>query len=180
MPARTLAAAVLAAGLALPTADAFARPSTPSVSTRSTTETAAPHARAADRAADRGTVKPRADKWETKVLRLTNARRKAHGVKPLKARKCPDHFAETWTRHMARTGDFEHQSLDPFFRRCDGIRTAGENIAYGYETPRALVRAWMHSPGHRANILNPRFHRIGISGWRSAAGTTYATQDFVG
>jgi uncharacterized protein YkwD len=38
----------------------------------------------------------------------------------------------------------------------------------------------MHSPGHRANILNRHFHRIGVSGWRSAGRTTYATQDFVG
>jgi uncharacterized protein YkwD len=162
MRTHTLAAAVVAAALVLPAAPAVARTSPP------------------DRIDGRGTVKPRADKWEAKVLKLTNARRKAHGVKPLRAGKCPDHFAETWTRHMARTGDFSHQSLDPFFRRCDGIHTAGENIAYGYETARALVSAWMHSPGHRANILNRHFHRIGISGWRSADGTTYATQDFVG
>jgi len=160
-----LAAGALAAALVLPAAHAAAHPS--------------PGDRVdqADRAT---TVKPRSDAWEDKVLKLTNARRKAHGVKPLKAGKCPDHFAETWTRHMARTRVFEHQSLAPFFRRCDGISTAGENIAYGYETPRALVSAWMHSEGHRENILNPRFHRIGVSGWRATNGTTYATQDFVG
>jgi uncharacterized protein YkwD len=38
----------------------------------------------------------------------------------------------------------------------------------------------MHSPGHRANILSPRFHRIGVSGWRATNGQTYATQDFLG
>ena len=41
----------------------------------------------------------------------------------------------------------------------------GENIAYGggsYGTPRAIVRAWMHSPEHRQNILNPAFRQIGI------------------
>jgi len=55
-----------------------------------------------------------------------------------------------------------------------------ENIAYGCSTPRALFSAWMHTPGHRANILSRHFHRIGVSGWRSTSGTTYATQDFVG
>jgi hypothetical protein len=64
--------------------------------------------------------------------------------------------------------------------RCPHTHTAGENIAYGYESPRALVSAWMHSEGHRANILNPHFHRIGVSGWRATNGTTYATQDFLG
>jgi uncharacterized protein YkwD len=159
----TLAAGILAAALVLPAAHAAAQPAAPSP--------------AVERSAE---VKPRSNAWERKVLKLTNARRKAHGVKPLRAGKCPDHFAETWTRHMARTGDFEHQSLDPFFQRCQGISTAGENIAYGYETPRQLVSAWMHSEGHRENILNKHFHRIGVSGWRSTSGTTYATQDFVG
>jgi uncharacterized protein YkwD len=158
-----LAPALLAAALALPAAETVAQ--------------ASPASPQDDRAA---TVRARSDAWEAKVLKLTNARRKAHGVQPLKAGRCPDHFAESWTRHMARTHDFEHQSLGPFFKRCDGISTAGENIASGYETPRALVSAWMHSAGHRANILNRHFHRIGVAGWRSTNGTTYATQDFVG
>jgi uncharacterized protein YkwD len=38
----------------------------------------------------------------------------------------------------------------------------------------------MHSAGHRANILNRHFHRIGVSGWRATNGQTYATQDFLG
>jgi uncharacterized protein YkwD len=125
------------------------------------------------------TVTPRSDAWEAKVLRLTNARRKAHGVRPLKANRCADRLAERWTRHMARTQVLEHQSLTPFFD-CPHTSYAGENIAYGYETPRALVSAWMHSPGHRANILSRHFHRIGVAGWRATNGQTYATQDFLG
>ena len=35
--------------------------------------------------------------------------------------------------------------------------SAGENIAYGYETPEEVVDAWMNSTGHRANILNGDF-----------------------
>ena len=41
----------------------------------------------------------------------------------------------------------------------------GENIAWGESsvgTPRALVKAWMNSPGHRANILNSSFDHVGI------------------
>ncbi len=161
----TLAAGILAAALVLPTAHAAAHTS------------ARPGPVTLERAAK---VRPRSNAWEAKVLKLTNARRKAHGVRPLRAAKCPDHFAETWTRHMARTGAFHHQSLTPFFKRCHGVHIVGENIAAGYPTPRQLVSGWMHSEGHRANILNPAFHRIGISGWRSRSGTTYATQDFVG
>lgn len=59
----------------------------------------------------------------------------------------------------------------------------GENIAWGtgaLGTPRLIVRAWMHSPGHRANILNRRFTRIGVgvapgNPSRYRGGGTYTT-----
>ena len=41
-------------------------------------------------------------------------------------------------------------------------KTAGENIAKGYKTPGAVVNGWMNSSGHRANILNSSFTRIGV------------------
>jgi uncharacterized protein YkwD len=125
------------------------------------------------------TVKARSDRWEARVVALTNHRREDHGRKPLKAASCPDGFAEPWTRHLATQQVLVHQDLGPMLR-CPHTSTAGENIAFGFDSPRALVSAWMHSEGHRANILNPRFHRIGVSGWRATDGTTYATQDFVG
>jgi uncharacterized protein YkwD len=138
---------------------------------------AAGHQRA--QVARAATVKPRSDAWEARVIALTNDRRKAHGRKPLTAAACPDGFAEPWTRHLATKRVLVHQDLSPLLS-CPHTSTAGENIAFGYDTPRALVSAWMHSEGHRANILNPHFHRIGVSGWRATDGTTYATQDFVG
>ena len=125
------------------------------------------------------TVKPRSDHWEARVVALTNQRREAHGRKPLKAAACPDSYAEPWTRHLATKQVLVHQDMAPMLS-CPHTSHAGENIAYGYETPAELVRAWMHSAGHRANILSPQFHRIGVSGWRATNGTTYATQDFVG
>ena len=60
----------------------------------------------------------------------------------------------------------------------------GENIAYGGShlgTPKAIVRAWMHSPEHRHNILNPDFRQIGIGFARGippkpgASGATFTT-----
>jgi uncharacterized protein YkwD len=129
-------------------------------------------------AGEKPQVRPRSNAWEARVLQLTNDRRRAHGVKPLKAAKCPDRFAEPWARHMARTHTLvHHSSLAPLFK-CHAS-SAGENIAEGFETPRALVRAWMSDKGHRDNMLNPRFHRIGIAGVRTH-GVTFAIQDFVG
>jgi uncharacterized protein YkwD len=37
-----------------------------------------------------------------------------------------------------------------------------ENIAAGSETPERVVAQWMSSPGHRANIMNPKLCRIGV------------------
>src|SRR4051812_9019523 len=159
-----LATGLLTAALVLPAAQAAAHPSAPSA--------AEPRTRAAE-------VTPRSDSWEAKVVRLTNARRTAHGRRPLRAAACPDGFAEPWTRHLARTQTLTHPDLEPMLG-CPHTSYAGENIAYGYSTPRALVSAWMHSPGHRANILSRHFHRIGVSGWRATNGITYAAQDFVG
>jgi uncharacterized protein YkwD len=68
------------------------------------------------------------------------------------------------------------------------IGEVGENIGWGTlgdATPRAIVAAWMDSPGHRANILDPRFRdtAVGVVPTRSLppargrAGAIY-TQDF--
>ena len=57
-------------------------------------------------------------------------------------------------------------------------RTAGENIAYGQRTPQEVVTGWMNSPGHRANILNANFGKIGIGVYQASNGTIYWTQLF--
>ena len=57
--------------------------------------------------------------------------------------------------------------------------TSGENIAYGQQTPQAVMEAWMNSAGHRANILNASFRQIGVGHVRSASGVSYWTQLFI-
>ncbi len=56
--------------------------------------------------------------------------------------------------------------------------TYGENIAFGYNTAASVMQAWMNSPGHRANILNPNFTQIGVGVVTNAAGYLFWTQDF--
>ena len=78
---------------------------------------------------------------------------------------------------------FAHQSPtygSPFdMMKAFGIsfRYAGENIAYGYKTPAEVVRGWMNSEGHRANILNASFKEIGVG---YSADGNYWTQQFIG
>jgi uncharacterized protein YkwD len=89
---------------------------------------------------------------------------------------------------MHRRRFFAHQSsggpsLGMRLRRAHyrRYRLAGENLAGGtgaFATPKNIVLAWMASPSHRANMLNPRYREIGLSvmrGWppRGRLGATY-------
>ena len=58
------------------------------------------------------------------------------------------------------------------------FRSSGENIAYGQRTPQEVMKGWMNSSGHRANILNPEFTSIGV-GYQVIGGTPYWVQLFV-
>jgi len=62
-----------------------------------------------------------------------------------------------------------------------GIRfsAAGENIAYGQRTPAEVMKGWMNSPGHRANILSPSYTHIGIGLAKTRNGVNYWTQMFI-
>ena len=57
-------------------------------------------------------------------------------------------------------------------------KLAGENIAWGQKTPEAVVTAWMNSEGHRANIMNSSFSKIGVGNVKNSSGTIYWTQLF--
>ena len=58
------------------------------------------------------------------------------------------------------------------------FKGAGENIAWGQKSPEAVIQAWMNSEGHRANILNKNFTKIGVGYYQNAAGRNFWTQLF--
>jgi len=110
------------------------------------------------------------------VLCLLNAQRRAFGERPLKDNRALDRAAALHDSSMVAGGFFSH--VDPGggtlvdrLRRVHFITAsvrwiAGENLGFGVggaSTPAALVRAWMASPEHRSNILDPSFNRIGIA-----------------
>ena len=128
------------------------------------------------------------------TLCLLNKQRKAHGRRALKSNRRLARAARKHARDMVERKYFSHTSpggvsfVDRIMRQ-DYVNpgegwTLGENLAWGsYQlaTPKSIVRSWMHSPGHRANILNSKFREIGIgvvtgapvSGTENAA--TYST-----
>ena len=54
----------------------------------------------------------------------------------------------------------------------------GENIAFNYPDDNSVMIAWMNSPGHRANILNPNFTQMGVGITYDSGGEPYYTQEF--
>jgi uncharacterized protein YkwD len=54
-----------------------------------------------------------------------------------------------------------------------------ENIAMGQPSVRGVINSWMTSPGHRANILNARYRRLGVAAYRTPDGTIYWCQQFL-
>jgi uncharacterized protein YkwD len=124
------------------------------------------------------------------TLCLLNKQRHAHGLKKLHENKHLDLASQRHANDMSRRNYFAHGDFVGRIRAANYLHganrgyTLGENIAWGswdYSTPANIVVAWMHSPGHRANILNGRFHEIGLGVARGAPvsgqsrGGTYVT-----
>lgn len=111
-------------------------------------------------------AKPMPD-YETLMLGLVNKERIKRGLKPLQFDPELVPVARAHSQDMFAKGYFAHDNLegkDPFDRmRAAGIRfqAAGENLALAQTVEIAHVNL-MNSPGHRANILNPSFGRLGI------------------
>lgn len=140
--------------------------------------------------------------FEDEVLKLTNeARAAGHNcdkegnfgpTTPLKMQPQLRCSSRLHSKYMADTGDFNHTQtstmLDPFARmKAAGyqFRTAGENIAAGQQTPKAVVDGWLDSDGHCRNIMDPGFTELGVGYVVSKAGTglggratPYWTQNF--
>ena len=111
-------------------------------------------------------AKPRPD-YEAEMLDLVNKERTKRGLKPLQFDPDLVPVARAHSQDMFAKGYFAHDNLDgkdPFDRmRAAGIRfqSAGENLALAQTVEIAHVNL-MNSPGHKANILNPAFGRVGI------------------
>jgi len=111
-------------------------------------------------------AKPRPE-LEAKMLELVNEERSKHGLRPLVADPEMAKVARAHSRDMFVRGYFAHTNLDgkdPFDRMSTAkihFKTAGENLALA-QTVEVAHKNLMNSPGHRANILQPAYGRLGI------------------
>jgi uncharacterized protein YkwD len=109
------------------------------------------------------------------ALCLVNQERTSRGLRPLKSNRRLANAAGAHARDMCARGYFSHDSANGA-SFADRIRKAGyvprnafpslgEDLAWGsgsLGTPREIVQSWMNSPGHRANILYPKFREAGM------------------
>ncbi|MET8633915.1 CAP domain-containing protein [Streptomyces sp. NPDC057746] len=120
------------------------------------------------------------------VLALTNAERAAAGLPPLAADPRLTAAAQAHSADMVTRDFYAHTSpegREPWDRAAAAgsrHRAVGENIACGQRSPTEVVRGWMNSPGHRANILKPAFTHLGVGFAGGGRAGTYWTQLFGG
>lgn len=124
--------------------------------------------------------------FQKRVVQLVNAERAKQGLKPLTMNAQVNKTATLKSQDMAKLGYFDHNSptygspFDMMKKYGISYRTAGENIAMGQTTPEQVMKGWMNSPGHRANILKASFTQIGVGVAKNSSGGIYWTQQFIG
>jgi uncharacterized protein YkwD len=122
-------------------------------------------------------------RFANEIFRLTNEARATNNLPAFHRDARLDAAAQRFSEYMGTAGFFHHVGPDgvtvPQREAAQGYRgmTWGENIAWGYPTPREVVDGWLKSPGHRANLLNQAFHDLGV-GVAVVKGRVYMTQDF--
>lgn len=119
--------------------------------------------------------------FANQVLKIVNQERAKAGVSALtisnelvapankRAKEIKESFSHTRPNGTAWSTVLKEYNVS--------VGAAGENIAYGYNTPEAVMNAWMNSEGHRANILSKNYKHIGI-GVYELNGTVYCEQLF--
>ena len=117
--------------------------------------------------------------YADRVFELLNQERRRHGLRQLRSDACSQGYATRWSAELARSERLRHQSMRPMMKTCRAKRVA-ENVALGTVGPERIMKTWMDSPGHRANILDPRLDWVGVAAARSESGRWYVVQDFLG
>ena len=124
--------------------------------------------------------------FRNQVVQLVNQERASSGLNALTVDSALTNTATLKSQDMAKLGYFDHMSPtygSPFdMMRQFGIsyRTAGENIAMGQTSPSQVMQGWMNSKGHRENILNTSYTKIGVGIAQNSSGQYYWTQQFIG
>jgi uncharacterized protein YkwD len=105
---------------------------------------------------------------ERNIIRRTNVERQRHGLPVLAVDPSLTFTARQHCQWMASARNMTHTRI--------GV---GENIAMGQPNTQEVVRCWMNSSGHRANILSRGYRRMGAAAYVSSGGQIYWCQQFL-
>jgi hypothetical protein len=109
-----------------------------------------------------------------------NGQRAAIGRGSLKHIECLNTVAELWTKKMVDRGGISHNPslANEVQYVCGGAWSIlGENVGVGYSSD-GIFTAFMNSPGHKANIIDGRFTKVGTGAYWSPDGRLFVTQVF--
>ena len=132
---------------------------------------------------DGGIQEPEAETPAAQVLALVNAQRARAGLGSLSLD--PEASKAAGVRAREIQISFSHTRPDgrdfstALSEAGASFRASGENIAYGQRSAEQVMDVWMNSAGHRANILNPGYSRIGIGHVKDSRGVDHWVQLFL-
>jgi len=113
-------------------------------------------------------VKLNLNEFEQGIIDRTNAERAQHGLPALAIDHDLQEQARGQAAWMTNNHTLQHTSA-----------AVGENIAMGQNSVEEAVTAWMNSSGHRANILNPSYQRIGAAAYTAPDGSVFWCEQFL-
>lgn len=119
-------------------------------------------------AADKAPSVPTLHPIEARVVERTNSERARYGLPPLSVDPALLRSARRHAAWMTNSRSLVHTT-----------QPVGENIAMGQRSSREVISSWMNSSGHRANILNRGYRRIGVACYTTPDGTIYWCQQFL-
>jgi uncharacterized protein YkwD len=126
------------------------------------------------------------DSVSASIVDLTNVERDRAGIAPLRTNQQLMRAAQLQAEQMASIGRLDHVlNGGPYPSPKDRLAAAGyrwqaygENIAYGQTGPEAVTDGWMHSAGHRINVLNAAYTELGTGYAVDRDGRPYFVQVF--
>lgn len=114
-------------------------------------------------------------RYEADVIDRTRDQRRSVRLALVNASACLDRYAERQALAMATGERLFHQDLTPILAGCR-LQEAGENVGFGYLSGGAVNQAWMQSPEHQVNLLNPAHRLIGVGACQDPDGRWYVSE----
>ncbi|MDH5413676.1 MAG: CAP domain-containing protein [Flavobacteriaceae bacterium] len=114
------------------------------------------------------------------ILKLVNEHRETLGLSSLKRNNTADELCNDHTQYMIYQGKISHDYFEnrwTVLREVENARSAGENVASGYQDAKSVMNAWLNSTGHKENIEG-NFTHIGIAAKKDSQNRYYFTQSF--